>query len=105
MTRHTGSHRTKARPQGVRRRSASAFHPYTRSSHAHVRSPQHLRPRGPRTHPAIATPHRPDDEKRMIVLLLEDDFEKWLDAPPERSMEFMRACAPQELVAIGEPRY
>lgn len=41
----------------------------------------------------------------MIVLLLEDDFEKWLDAPPERSMEFMRACAPQELVAIGEPRY
>ena len=55
-------------------------------------------------HPVMCNYHRPDDEKRMIVLLREDAFDAWLDAPPERSMGFMRACAPEDLVAIGEPR-
>ena len=56
------------------------------------------------THPVMCNYHRPDDVKRMIVLLREEDFDAWLDAPPERSMEFMRACAPEELVAISELR-
>lgn len=38
----------------------------------------------------------------MIVLLREEDFDAWLDAPPERSMKFMRQCAPEDLVAVGE---
>ena len=38
------------------------------------------------THPVMCNFHRPDDEKRMIVLLREEDFDSWLDAPPERSM-------------------
>ena len=38
----------------------------------------------------------------MIVLLREEDFDAWLDAPAERSMEFMRPCPPADLVAVGE---
>ncbi|MDB5975128.1 MAG: hypothetical protein JWR07_1888 [Nevskia sp.] len=53
-------------------------------------------------HPVMCNYHRPDDEKRMIVLLREEDYDAWLDAPPERSMEFMRACPPEDLVAVGE---
>ncbi|MFC5498117.1 hypothetical protein ACFPOE_11275 [Caenimonas terrae] len=55
-------------------------------------------------HPVMCNYHRPDDEKRMIVLLREDDFDAWLDAPVERSMEFMRQCPPEDLVAVGEPK-
>ena len=54
------------------------------------------------THPVMCNYHRPDDEKRMIVLLREEDFDAWLDAPPERSMEFMRACPPEDLMPVGE---
>jgi putative SOS response-associated peptidase YedK len=56
------------------------------------------------THPVMCAYHRPDDEKRMIVLLREDDYDAWLDAPAERSMDFMRQCPPEELVAVGEPK-
>lgn len=44
--------------------------------------------------------HRPGDEKRMIVILREEDFDAWLNAPAQRSMEFMRQCAAEELVAL-----
>ena len=54
------------------------------------------------SHPVMCNYHRPDDEKRMIVLLQEEDFDAWLDAPPERSMDFMRPCPPEDLVAVGE---
>jgi putative SOS response-associated peptidase YedK len=53
-------------------------------------------------HPVMCNYHRPDDEKRMIVLLREDDFDAWLDAPAERSMDFMRQCPPEDLAAVGE---
>jgi putative SOS response-associated peptidase YedK len=56
------------------------------------------------THQVMANYHRPDDEKRMIVVLREEDFDAWLDAPPERSMDFMRQCPPEHLVAVGEPK-
>ena len=56
-------------------------------------------------HPVMCNYHRPDDEKRMIVLLREDAFDAWLDAQPQLSMYFMQACAPEELVDFGEPRY
>ena len=35
--------------------------------------------------------HRPDDEKRMVVVLPADSYQAWLTAPVERTMEFMRA--------------
>lgn len=53
-------------------------------------------------HPVMCNYHRPDDEKRMIVLLPEDAFDAWLDAPAERSMDFMRQCPPEHLAAVGE---
>ena len=42
--------------------------------------------------------HRPDDEKRMVVILREEDFGDWLDAPADESREFMRQCPPADLV-------
>jgi putative SOS response-associated peptidase YedK len=38
----------------------------------------------------------------MIVLLRESDYDDWLDAPAERSMDFMRPCPPEGLVAVPE---
>lgn len=55
------------------------------------------------THPLMCNFHRPDHEKRMIVILREEDYDAWLDAPADRSMEFMRQCPPEELVATGAP--
>lgn len=51
------------------------------------------------THPVMRQYHRPGDEKRMIVILREEDYDAWLDAPADRSMEFMRQCPPDALVA------
>jgi putative SOS response-associated peptidase YedK len=51
------------------------------------------------THPVMSQYHRPGEEKRMVVVLAEEDYDGWLDAPADRSMEFMRQCAPQDLVA------
>jgi putative SOS response-associated peptidase YedK len=36
----------------------------------------------------------------MIVVLREEDYEAWLDAPVERSMDFMRQC-PQEHLTVS----
>jgi putative SOS response-associated peptidase YedK len=52
------------------------------------------------THPVMCQYHRPGDEKRMIVILAEEDYDEWLDAPADRSMEFMRQCAPTELTSL-----
>jgi putative SOS response-associated peptidase YedK len=35
--------------------------------------------------------HKPTDEKRMVVVLNEDAYQAWLEAPADKSMEFMRA--------------
>jgi putative SOS response-associated peptidase YedK len=55
-------------------------------------------------HAVMNAYHRPEDEKRMIVVLRIEDFDAWLDAPADRSMEFMRQCAPEDLKAVGEPK-
>lgn len=34
--------------------------------------------------------HKPNDEKRMVVILSDDQYDNWLQAPPARSMEFLR---------------
>lgn len=48
-------------------------------------------------HPFMRRYHRPEDEKRMIVVLREEDYDAWLDAPAERSEDFMRQCDPEQL--------
>ncbi len=47
--------------------------------------------------------HRPEDEKRMVVILHPDQFDAWLEAPAERSMEFMRQFPAHLLIATPEP--
>lgn len=34
--------------------------------------------------------HKPSDEKRMVVILPDDDYDSWLTASPEHSQSFMR---------------
>lgn len=43
--------------------------------------------------------HRPEDEKRMVVILPQTAFGDWLDAPPHRSREFLLPFAAEALVA------
>jgi len=47
--------------------------------------------------------HKPQDEKRMVVILAEDQFDDWLKAPAGKSMDFMRQYPAERLVANGEP--
>ena len=63
------------------------------------------------THPIFRELHRPDpkrppemQDKRMVVILNEDAYEGWLDAPLERSTEFLRQYPAERLVATPEPK-
>jgi putative SOS response-associated peptidase YedK len=53
-------------------------------------------------HEFMCNYHRPDHEKRMVVILSENQSDAWLDAPPEHSMDFMRPCPPNDMVALPE---
>lgn len=37
--------------------------------------------------------HKPQDEKRMVVILGEDQYDAWLEAPLARSMDFIKPYA------------
>jgi putative SOS response-associated peptidase YedK len=50
-------------------------------------------------HPFMRNYHRPGDEKRMIVPLREDHYEAWLNSPADASMDLLRACPADDLVA------
>ena len=61
------------------------------------------------THPIFRELHRPDpkrpphmQDKRMVVILNEDAYGAWLDAPAERSMEFLRQYPADRLVDTPE---
>jgi len=41
-------------------------------------------------HPLMQCYHKPTDEKRMVVILPEAQYDEWLRAAPEQSMEFLR---------------
>ena len=47
--------------------------------------------------------HKPDDEKRMVAILDEADFDAWLDCPPERMMAMLQPWEAQRLVAEAAP--
>lgn len=47
--------------------------------------------------------HRPVDEKRMVVVLPEEHYDDWLNAPPELSMGFMCAYPADRLCAEPAP--
>jgi putative SOS response-associated peptidase YedK len=54
------------------------------------------------SHEFMCQYHRPDDERRMVVVLREEDFGAWLDASAEGAAEFMRQCPPSDLMASAE---
>lgn len=47
--------------------------------------------------------HKPEDEKRMVVVLPEDRYDAWLHAPLEASMDFMRAYPAERLLGEVAP--
>lgn len=62
------------------------------------------------THPLFKEMHRPDlkrppeqQDKRMVVILPETQYEEWLDAPVERSRAFLNQYPAERLVMTPEP--
>jgi putative SOS response-associated peptidase YedK len=49
-------------------------------------------------HPLMRNFHKPEDEKRMVVILPEAQYDEWLRAPTEESMGFMRQYPAERLV-------
>lgn len=52
-------------------------------------------------HPLMQNFHKPDDEKRMVVILPEARYDDWLSAPAERSMAFMLQYPAEMLAATN----
>ena len=50
-------------------------------------------------HPVMKNFHKPEDEKRMVVILAEGQYEEWLYAPAAESMEYMLQYPAERLVA------
>lgn len=53
-------------------------------------------------HPLFRHYHRPEDEKRMVVILPNGLIRDWLKAPAANSMEFMRPYPADRLTATPE---
>lgn len=54
-------------------------------------------------HPLLKNYHRPEDEKRIVVILPESRYEAWLGAPPEISMDFIQHYPHDQLLATPVP--
>lgn len=54
-------------------------------------------------HPLMKRFHRPDDEKRMVVILDPADFDRWLDCPPENMVGMMQQYPADLLTAEPSP--
>jgi putative SOS response-associated peptidase YedK len=50
-------------------------------------------------HPLMKQLHRPEDEKRMVVILPEADYADWLGHPPGQSERFLRQMPASMLTA------
>ncbi len=51
-------------------------------------------------HPFMRQYHKSEDEKRMVVILSEHDYEAWLSAPANQSRDFLRQFPADNL--LGE---
>ena len=54
-------------------------------------------------HPLLNTFHKPEDEKRMVVILAESDYEKWLNCPAEAMLGMMTRYPAASLTAEPAP--
>lgn len=52
-------------------------------------------------HPLMKNFHRPEDEKRMVVVLEEADFEDWLEPALARPEVMLRCLAAESLVTVN----
>ena len=52
-------------------------------------------------HPLMKLFHKPVDEKRMVVILPDDTYDDWLNAPVERSLSWLRPYPAQALHATA----
>jgi len=50
-------------------------------------------------HPVMRQFHKPEDEKRTVVILNEGDYDSWLQAPAPDSRDFLRQFPASNLVA------
>lgn len=50
-------------------------------------------------HPLMQRFHKPDDEKRMLVILRPDQYDKWLHCPVEEAEQFFERYPAERLVA------
>jgi putative SOS response-associated peptidase YedK len=48
--------------------------------------------------------HKPEDEKRMVVVLDEADYDCWLDTPREAMPEFLTRYPADRLMTESAPR-
>lgn len=48
--------------------------------------------------------HKPEDEKRMVVILDEGLYGDWLAAPVSESREFLRQYPSDRLISEARPR-
>jgi len=48
--------------------------------------------------------HKPDDEKRMVVILPAGLYNDWLDAPANESMEFMRQYPADRMAVVPKEK-
>ena len=55
-------------------------------------------------HPLMQRFHKPDDEKRMVVILHPDQYDDWLHCAPEQSGAFLVRYPAELLVARPAPR-
>ena len=54
-------------------------------------------------HPLMRRMHRPDDEKRMPVVLHRDDVDAWLLAPPEEAQRMCQQYPAELMLAKADP--
>lgn len=50
-------------------------------------------------HPFMRNFHKPDDEKRMVAILHEDQYDAWLQAQPNNRMDFIKQYPAEKLIA------
>ena len=55
-------------------------------------------------HPLMRQFHAPGDEKRMVAILDEEDFQPWLAAAPRQALALIRPYPAERLTARPEPR-
>jgi putative SOS response-associated peptidase YedK len=48
-------------------------------------------------HPFMRNYHKPEDEKRMVVILQDEEYDAWLSAPAEESRFFLRQYPAEQM--------